>query len=130
MTEVVSEMQISQDNISGIFRAINKSGNGQISWSEFVQASFDSNIIVRQENLEKVFRVLSKGSETISASNLREAFGSTPGVVVSDNQWNIIVHEVSQNDSGEIHLNDFCNYMRSVIKKRMQITEEVIEQDD
>ena len=131
MSEVMSELEITQATISDVFRAVNKSGNGKISYSEFVQASLDCNIIVQRENLEKVFKMLSKGGDTIRAAHLKEAFGQTPGIVVSDNQWNLVVQEVTQDAScGEIQLDQFCAYMKSVIAKRMQATGDYVIEED
>ena len=97
MSEVNDLLSIDPENISGVFRAINKSGNGQIDFPEFIQASLDCNIIVKQENLEKVFRMLAKGDEGISAEKLKAAFGSSPEMQINDSEWYKVIQNVDEN---------------------------------
>ena len=75
MTEVCSELQIGEEEIAGVFAAINKSGNGQISFPEFIQAALSSNIIVKEDNLRKVFNELAYNTRSITVENLKNKFG-------------------------------------------------------
>ena len=80
MTEISDQLCISQEDLSTTFAAINKTGDGQISYDEFKQASLDSSIILKEENLQKVFGKLAKGSTCIDAQKLKTAFGSSPSI--------------------------------------------------
>ena len=71
MTEAISELRIDEEDVSRIFRAINKRGDGKINFHEFLEASLDCNIIVREENLIKVFNFLACNSGGISARKLK-----------------------------------------------------------
>ena len=119
MTEAISELQIDEENVSCIFRAINKRGDGKINFHEFLEASLDCNIIVREENLIKVFKFLACNSGGISARKLKQAFGSGAEVYISDNQWEKLVTDVKGGQSsGEIVYQEFKDHMMKVIQER------------
>ena len=84
MSGIRAELHISQEDVSRVFRAINKRGDGQINFPEFLQASLDCDIIVKEDNLRKVFTFLAKNSSGISAQKLKQAFGSGSDVVIGD----------------------------------------------
>ena len=91
MSEVKSELNISEEEVSRIFRAVNKSQNGQINFPEFLQASLDCNIIVKEETLQQVFKYLSKGTDGISVRHLSEVFGQSDQFTISDRQWGVLI---------------------------------------
>ena len=132
MTEICYELKIKPEDVSRVFQAVNKRQDGQINFNEFLQASLDCNIIVKEENLRKTFTLLADGSDRISVESLKKVFGvSTTGTSIGDSMWQKMIKEVKGisvaadsesvgEASDEISFEEFKAHMHKVVEQRVQ----------
>ena len=75
MSTVQRLIHLRQDEIEEIFRSVDKNGNGEIDFSEFCQASLDSQCLLEKENLRKAFDAIDlDGNGGINREELNKVF--------------------------------------------------------
>ena len=101
-----------KEEVEKIMRQVDVDGSGFIDYTEFVTACAKKETMLSVENLDSAFKVFdSDGSGKISAAELREILGGE--ALAEDQVWTKLIHQVDQDNDGEIDLVEFKNMMLS-----------------
>lgn len=108
--------KFSDEDIAQLIEKVDLDRNDKVNYSEFLAATVNWEKEMSRERLEKAFRALdSDHSGKISKDELMQAFG---GSHMSSSHFEEMINEADANGDGEIDLEEFCNYMSSLKKKK------------
>lgn len=99
--------------IQDILKSIDTDGSGTINYTEFIAATIEKNIYMKEDKLFAAFRMFDQdGSGKISADELRKVLGSDPNYSNVDKKyWDDMIKENDQNGDGLIDYNEFIDMM-------------------
>ena len=103
-------IQMTEENVDAMFKAVDIDGNGSIDYTEFVMATMNERDLISQQKLRAAFRLFDKdGNGSISPEEIKNALG------ISDEdgeELNKLIAEIDENGDGEIQFEEFCNMMQ------------------
>ena len=102
--------------ILDLMAAADTDNSGTINYTEFLAATMDAQIFMREENLRQAFMMFDKdGSGQIDASEIRALLeGEDLKGTVDGNQLDSIIREVDADGNGEINFEEFLVMMRKM----------------
>lgn len=102
--------------ILDLMAAADTDNSGTINYTEFLAATMDAQIFMREENLRQAFMMFDKdGSGQIDASEIRALLeGEDLKGTVDSNQLDGIIREVDADGNGEINFEEFLVMMRKM----------------
>ena len=102
-------VQITEEQVDAMFKAVDLDGNNCIYYTEFVMATMNEKDLISNEKLKAAFRLFDKdGSGTISPEEIRKVLG----INSSDKHLAELVAEIDENGDGEIQFEEFCKMMK------------------
>ena len=104
------------EEILEILRAADTDHSGTINYTEFIAATIDAQIFMREENLRTAFMMFdTDNSGKIDASEVKNLLGGDEYKdQISANQIEGIIAEVDANGDGEIDFEEFLLMMRKI----------------
>lgn len=99
--------------IQEVLKSIDTDGSGVINYTEFIAATIEKNVYMKEDKLFSAFRMFDQdGSGKISADELRNVLGSDSSYSNVDKKyWDDIIKENDQNGDGLIDYNEFIDMM-------------------
>lgn len=96
-----------------VIKSMDTDGSGTIDYTEFIAASMDKAIYMKQEKLFMAFKALDlDGSGKISKDELKKVLGSEEQFKNKDDKyWDNMIREADKNGDGEIDYNEFSEMM-------------------
>ena len=96
-------------DIEGIFKSIDTDRSGRIDYTEFIAASMDKKLYMREERLGEAFAMLDRdGSGKISKEEIKKALKLDN---LDNATFDKYIQEYDLNGDGEIDYNEFLNMM-------------------
>lgn len=116
-TIMLSELKValqehltSDDQIQGIFSAIDGNGDQEIGYTEFLAATISSRIELHDTLIRDAFRRFDQdGSGFVTTSEIRQVLSGC----CSKAEVDVIVQEIDTSKDGKISLDEFMDYIRS-----------------
>ena len=104
---VVEDVEAEVDKIMA---QVDIDGSGEISYTEFVAATMQKNVLLSKKNLRAAFELFDADkSGTIDAGELKAILGKSSNYDAK--MWKDIIKEADQNGDGVIDFDEFCNMM-------------------
>ena len=88
-------------------------GSGTINYTEFIAASMDKSLYMKEEKLIHAFKMLDQdGSGKISKEELKSVLGTDEQYKeMSDDYWTNMIKEADKNGDGEVYFgNNHLNF--------------------
>lgn len=102
-------------DIEGIFKSIDTDHSGKIDYTEFLAASIDQKLYLREERLSEAFQMLDRDSSgKISKDEIKKALKLDD---LDDVTLEKYIKEYDLNGDGEIDYNEFLNMMGKITIK-------------
>jgi calcium-dependent protein kinase len=100
-------------DIQSVLDSIDTDGSGTINYTEFLAATMEKAIYLKEEKLFNAFRMFdADGSGKISAEELKATLGSDEKFKNLDKSyWENMIKEADKNNDGEIDYNEFLEMM-------------------
>jgi len=113
MAEGLGEInEKSAKEIESIMHSIDTDKNGFINYNEFIAATMERNMYLKEEKLWGAFRMFDKdGNGKISAQELKECLGSDDNFKNDPKIYESMIKEADLNGDGEIDYNEFIKMM-------------------
>jgi len=104
---------IKASEIQQIMSNIDTDGSGKIDYTEFLAATMETGLYLKEEKLYMAFKMFDKdGNGTISADELKAVLGNDESYAGKDQKfWNDLIKEADLNGDGEIDYNEFITMM-------------------
>jgi calcium-dependent protein kinase len=103
-----------EEEVDSIFKKLDNDNNGYIEYEEFVRASIDKAIFLRQEILQFAFKFFDKdNSGEITIDELKEIFCA--GNDVSEKVLDSIVEKIDKDGNKVISYEEFADMMKKII---------------
>jgi len=97
-----------------VLSSIDTDQSGQINYTEFIAATMEKSVYLKEEKLWACFKMFDKdGSGKISAEELKEALGTDETYKHDMTYWEQMIKEADLNGDGEIDYNEFIKMMGS-----------------
>ncbi|KAL4486032.1 hypothetical protein ABPG72_003966 [Tetrahymena utriculariae] len=99
--------------IESIISSMDTDGSGTINYTEFIAASMDKSIYMKEEKLLHAFKMLDlDGSGKISKDELKSVLGTDEQYKdLNDEYWENMIKEADKNGDGEIDYSEFVEMM-------------------
>jgi calcium-dependent protein kinase len=106
--EGVAQLQNSNNiNIEELFKSIDTDGSGVINYTEFIAATIDQNVYLKEERLYEAFKMFDKdGSGKISIDEVKLIMKEDDDAKIKE-----IIKKYDLNNDGEIDYAEFLNMM-------------------
>ena len=97
------------DEYKKMMESMDRNGDGEITWDEFVAASIDKIALLNKENIRAAFDVLDEnGDGKISREELKKWFKADENTEDPDEtKWDDIMKQVDEDRCGAITWNEF-----------------------
>ena len=91
--------------------------SGTINYTEFLAATMEQNLYLKEENLRNAFRMFdSDGSGKISVEEVKQILGAKKyQAEIPEDQWEDLIGEVDQNGDGELDFEEFLKMMKNAV---------------
>jgi calcium-dependent protein kinase len=117
--ELQAFFQFEDIDYEDLLKKMDADGDGEIDFSEFITAAFNTRTLLTQENLDAAFKTFDKdGNGKITKDELQAIFSGGEASKASDAVWKDIMDEVDKNGDGEIDYEEFTSAMRIVMTRR------------
>lgn len=102
------------DNILELLKSADTDGSGEINYTEFLAATIDQTVFLREDYLRTAFKLFDKdGSGKIDNDEVIALLqGEELGNLVSSNAIATAMKEIDQNGDGEIDFDEFMAMMK------------------
>jgi calcium-dependent protein kinase len=114
----VLKMKDTDSEVDNIFKKLDNDNNGYIEYEEFVRASIDKEIFVKDEIMLFAFKFFDKdGSGEITIDELKTVFciGKDKNREVSEKLLNDLVDKIDTDGNKEISYQEFKDMMKKII---------------
>ncbi len=99
-------------NIEELFNSFDTDGTGKLGYTEFISASIEQNIYMREERLLEAFKMLDKDkSGKITKDEIKNSLKLDN---VDEDTLNELIKKFDLNGDGMIDYNEFLNMMNEV----------------
>jgi len=111
---------IKANEIQQIMNSIDTDKSGKIDYTEFLAATMETNLYLKEEKLFMAFKMFDKdGNGKISAQELKEVLGNAELYSEKDEKaWDDLIKEADLNGDGEIDYNEFLTMMNKFSGKK------------
>lgn len=98
--------------IESVISSMDTDGSGTINYTEFIAASMDKSLYMKEEKLIHAFKMLDlDGSGKISKDELKNVLGTDDQYKdMTDDYWENMIKEADKNGDGEVN-NFYNNYI-------------------
>ena len=102
------------DNLLELLRSADTDNSGEINYTEFLAATMDASLFMREEYLKAAFKMFDKdNSGCIDNQEIIELLsGEDMSNYVSKDAIAIAMHEIDENGDGEIDFSEFMAMMK------------------
>jgi len=108
----ITKLKDNNINVEDLFKSIDTDGSGVINYTEFLAASIDTNLYLKEERLYEAFRIFDKdGSGKISADEIKKVLQTETKEDLDS--IDKMMKQVDINGDGEIDYNEFILMMNS-----------------
>merc|ERR1712224_1065392 len=96
--------------------SIDTDGSGKIDYTEFLAATMERSVYMKEEKLHAAFSLLDlDGNGRISKDELKQVLGKESDYKnVDDKYWENMIKEVDKNGDGEIDYSEFIDMMNNI----------------
>ncbi|EGR32043.1 protein kinase domain protein, partial [Ichthyophthirius multifiliis] len=122
--EEISNALTKQENqqlkeIESVINSLDSDGNGTINYTEFLAASIEKSLYLKEERLLQAFKMFDQdGSGKISKQELKNVLGDQEEYKnQDDNIWDQMIQEADKNGDGEIDFYEFVEMMNTKEKQ-------------
>lgn len=100
-----------KEELLAIMEGADTDGSGTINYTEFIAATMEQNMYLKEENLRNAFKMFDKdGSGKISSDEIKQALGyGMEGQIEDEEEWNKLISEVDKDGDGEIDFEEFIS---------------------
>ncbi|CAD8132757.1 unnamed protein product [Paramecium octaurelia] len=100
-----------QKDLANIIKSIDTDGNGTINYTEFLAATMEKSLYMKEEKLYQAFKMLDlDGSGKIDKQELQTVLGKSEKVI-DEKYWDDMIREADKNGDGEIDYSEFIEMM-------------------
>ncbi|CAK88109.1 unnamed protein product (macronuclear) [Paramecium tetraurelia] len=97
--------------LANIIKSIDTDGNGNINYTEFLAATMEKQLYMKEEKLYQAFKMLDlDGSGKIDKKELQQVLGKAEKII-NEKYWDDMIKEADKNGDGEIDYNEFIEMM-------------------
>ena len=91
--------------IESVITSMDTDGSGTINYTEFIAASMDKSLYMKEEKLIHAFKMLDQdGSGKISKEELKSVLGTDEQYKeMTDDYWTNMIKEADKNGDGEVY---------------------------
>jgi len=103
--------------IESVITSMDTDGSGTINYTEFIAASMDKSLYMKEEKLIHAFKMLDQdGSGKISKEELKNVLGTDEQYKeMSDDYWTNMIKEADKNGDGEVFLRCFSKFIQFIV---------------
>lgn len=105
-----------EEEVEAIFKKLDNDNNGYIEYEEFVRASINKDIFIKEEILQFAFKFFDKdGNGEITIDELKAVFCIGKDTEISENVFNGILDKIDTDGNKEISYEEFKTMMEKII---------------
>ncbi|CAD8100790.1 unnamed protein product [Paramecium sonneborni] len=108
---LIGMSDVQAKELGNIIKSIDTDGNGTINYTEFLAATMEKSLYMKEEKLYQAFKMLDlDGSGKIDKHELQTVLGKSEKII-DEKYWDDMIKEADKNGDGEIDYNEFIEMM-------------------